>query len=166
MRSRLPTRGFTLIELMVTVAIAVILLGLAAPAFERMINSMRLRSASYDLVSDLLTSRSEAIRRNGAVTITPVSSSSSGWTSGWAATAGVADKVADRAGLPDALLLVVTDADGSALNTIALGADGRVSGASTPVQIEVQHTGVAQSSWSCIRLDATGRAAAKKGQCS
>jgi hypothetical protein len=75
------------------------------------------------------------------------------------------DKVADRSGLPDALVFAVTDADGAALGTITLGADGRVSGAPTPVQIQVQNSAVAQASWSCIRLDATGRASAKKGQC-
>lgn len=165
----MPSRrhGFTLIELLVTITIAVILLGIAAPSFVTLVNSQRLRAASYDLVSDLLISRSEAIRRNATVTITPSSSSSSGWKNGWAATAAAGvDKVADRSGLPDALLFAVTDANGNALGTLALGADGRVSGAATPVQIQVKNSAVDTSKWSCIRLDATGRASAKKGQCS
>jgi type IV fimbrial biogenesis protein FimT len=166
MRSRLPERGFTLIELLVTMAIAVILLGIAVPSFVSFINSQRLRGASYDLVSDLLASRSEAIRRNGTVTITPVALDSSAWKNGWTATAGAAaTTVATRTGLPDAILFAVTDADGAALNTLTLGGDGRISGASTPVQIQIKNNALTQSSWSCVRLDATGRASAKKGQC-
>ena len=167
MRKRSTARGFTLIELMVTITIAVILVGIGVPSFVTLVNSTRLRSASYDLVSDLLTSRSEAIRRNGAVTITPVASSSSGWKNGWTATAGAASTtVTTRAGLPDALLFVVTDGNGATLDTLTLSGDGRISGASVPVQIQVKNSALAQAKWSCVRLDATGRASAKKGLCS
>lgn len=60
-------RGFTLIELMVTIAISAILAGLAAPSFQDLIASNRLKSHASSLLSSLLLARSEAIKRNSRV---------------------------------------------------------------------------------------------------
>jgi type IV fimbrial biogenesis protein FimT len=57
-------RGFTLVELMITVAIAAIVLTLAVPSFEWTINSNRLSGSANELVNALHTARIEAIRRN------------------------------------------------------------------------------------------------------
>ena len=52
--------GFTLIELMVTIAIAAILATLAAPSFREYIVSQRIKNASFDLFTALTLARSEA----------------------------------------------------------------------------------------------------------
>lgn len=57
-------RGFTLVELMITVAVAAIVLTLAIPSFEWTINSNRLSGSANELVNALQTARIEAIRRN------------------------------------------------------------------------------------------------------
>ncbi len=57
-------RGFTLVELMITVAIAAIVLTLAVPSLEWTINANRLSAAANELVNALQTARMEAIRRN------------------------------------------------------------------------------------------------------
>ena len=56
--------GFTLIELMVAIAVAAILVALAIPSFETTINSGRLSSASNEMMAGLQSARMEAIRRN------------------------------------------------------------------------------------------------------
>jgi type IV fimbrial biogenesis protein FimT len=64
-------RGFTMTELMVTVGIAAILTAVAAPPLMAMIASQRVKTATFDLYSAMSYARSEAIKRNAVVTITP-----------------------------------------------------------------------------------------------
>jgi type IV fimbrial biogenesis protein FimT len=79
---RTPSRrGFTLIEMMVTIAVLVILLAVAAPAMQTFTASQRIKSGSFDLYSSLMYARSEAIKRRDAVTITPVVAGD--WGKGW-----------------------------------------------------------------------------------
>lgn len=54
-------RGFTLIELMMTIAIAAIIATMAAPSFIQMVRSNQLRSDTRDFVDLLSETRSEAI---------------------------------------------------------------------------------------------------------
>ena len=60
-------RGFTLIELMVVVAIVVILIAIAGPDFRNMIAATRVKNASFDVFSSLTHARSEAVTRNTTV---------------------------------------------------------------------------------------------------
>jgi prepilin-type N-terminal cleavage/methylation domain-containing protein len=62
-------RGLTLMELMVTVAILAILVALAMPSFNAYLAKGRLSGAAEALAQDLQLARSEALRRNDAVTI-------------------------------------------------------------------------------------------------
>lgn len=64
-------RGFTLIELMVTVALLAILAAMAAPSFTNLINSNRLAGAANDVVAALQMARMEAIRRGESVVLCP-----------------------------------------------------------------------------------------------
>lgn len=61
--------GFTLIELMVTIAIAAILAAIAAPSFSELIKSDRITAQANDLYSQLLFARSEAIKRGYPVIV-------------------------------------------------------------------------------------------------
>lgn len=63
--------GFTLIELMVTLAILVILVLLAVPSFRGLIEKSRLRGAADDVVNLIGVGRAEAIKRQRNVTIAP-----------------------------------------------------------------------------------------------
>lgn len=62
-------RGFTLIELMVTVSVLAIILGLAAPSFRDFILNNRLTAQINDLVADISYARSEAAVRGIRVTM-------------------------------------------------------------------------------------------------
>jgi type IV fimbrial biogenesis protein FimT len=70
-QSRRPQgrRGFTLIELMVVVAVAVLIISLAAPSFSEYIVTQRVRSIHAQLVTDIQYARSEAASRGQVVAI-------------------------------------------------------------------------------------------------
>jgi len=67
--TRTFARGFTLVELMIVVAVVAILLGLAVPSFYQVITNMKLTSYANNLVSSTLLARSEAINRNAVVSL-------------------------------------------------------------------------------------------------
>lgn len=73
-------RGFTLIEMMVAVAILAILLAIGIPAFGALIDNQRLDSSTDSLMRSVQFARGEATRRNRHVTMTPLGD---GWHSGW-----------------------------------------------------------------------------------
>ena len=60
-------RGFTIIELMVVVAIAAILIVAAAPSFSEFLSRRRVEGLTAELVTDLHYTRSEAVSRNESV---------------------------------------------------------------------------------------------------
>ncbi|WP_448478983.1 GspH/FimT family pseudopilin [Pseudoxanthomonas mexicana] len=63
--------GFTLIELVITLAVLAIIVTLALPAFTALINGNRLTAQANELVADLQSARMEAIKRNRPVTLCP-----------------------------------------------------------------------------------------------
>ncbi|MBL8264077.1 MAG: GspH/FimT family pseudopilin [Xanthomonadaceae bacterium] len=58
------SRGFSLIEMLVTLAVLAIVIGLASPLFTTMTNRNRLTGAANETVAAFQIARSEAIRRN------------------------------------------------------------------------------------------------------
>ena len=81
--------GFSLVELLVVLAIAGILAAAATPAFTSIINTNRLASASNELTATLQNARMEASRRGKRVVVCPsndgaVCSAGSRWK-GWVA---------------------------------------------------------------------------------
>lgn len=64
---RATARGFTLVELMVTIAVASVLVVIAVPSFRNLTVSNALTTASNDLVGALNLARIEAIKRNASV---------------------------------------------------------------------------------------------------
>ena len=61
------SHGFTLLELMVVLAIVAILTMLAAPSFTRLIQSITMSSTVNTFLADMRYARSESIRRGGGV---------------------------------------------------------------------------------------------------
>lgn len=80
-------RGFTLVELVVTLAVVSIIATSAVPAFINMVRSNRLISQVNDLVAALNFARSEAIKRATNVTICKRNANAQtcggNWSNGW-----------------------------------------------------------------------------------
>lgn len=78
--------GFTLIELMVTVAVVAILAAIAFPSFKSTLQSNQVSTATNDLIASFSLARSEAVRSNAGGGLC-ASSTGTGcgvdWNSGW-----------------------------------------------------------------------------------
>ena len=79
--------GFTLIELMVTVALAAIILTQAVPSFNALVQNNRLISQKNEFISTLNLARSEALKRGTRVTVCASSDQktcdTTDWEKGW-----------------------------------------------------------------------------------
>ena len=127
-RQDLKSSGFTLLELMVVLAIAAILVTLSAPAFNRLIKTTQMSSTVNTFLADMRYARTEAIRRGGWVVLcrsnnpeaalpTCVSSTDvagSGWVSGWI----VFYDVENNGGLTTTQPLLRVQSPNTALNSI------------------------------------------------
>ncbi|SEK68671.1 type IV fimbrial biogenesis protein FimT [Pseudoxanthomonas sp. GM95] len=69
MDRRSTTQGFTLLELMVAIAIAAILLSLALPSFQSTMRSNRLATTSNQFIAAIALARSDAIKTTRATGI-------------------------------------------------------------------------------------------------
>ena len=79
--------GFTLIEVMIVIAILSIFAGIAIPSFSTLIANNRMAGQANDFLSTLQFARSEAITRGRRISICPSTSgsacTSSAWNGGW-----------------------------------------------------------------------------------
>lgn len=81
--------GFTLIELMVTLAVAAVVLTLGVPSFQQTIQNNRLVTQANNLIAALNMARSEAIKRGTNVTLCKRNSAGTAcnnagnWEGGW-----------------------------------------------------------------------------------
>jgi type IV fimbrial biogenesis protein FimT len=147
-RLRVPrVRGFTIIELMVTVTIVAILLSIAAPSLGNLVRDQRVKTATFDVYSALTFARSEAIKRNADVQIVPVSGNTE-WASGWSIQVGGGTLKAQ-----DALSgLTISGPNGA----VTYQRDGRIAGAANETFVLLSSESAAVTA-RCVRLDLSGR---------
>ena len=74
--------GFTLIELMVTLAIAAVLMLVAIPSLTTFRRNAELTSITNTLVASINSARTEALKRGLSAMVVPVNNGSL-WTTGW-----------------------------------------------------------------------------------
>ncbi|MDD2919236.1 GspH/FimT family pseudopilin [Rhodoferax sp.] len=74
-----PQNGFTMIELVVAMAVLGILMAIAMPSFVETMGNSRIRSVAESVTSGLQFARSEAVRRNEKIRFS-LDSSTGNWT--------------------------------------------------------------------------------------
>jgi len=82
------THGFSLIELMITIALAGILMAVAAPSMQKMFKTNRVQTEASSFVGDLMLARTEAIKRGQNVSVCVSSNgvdclTTNTWNQGW-----------------------------------------------------------------------------------
>jgi type IV fimbrial biogenesis protein FimT len=93
--------GFTLIELVVTLAVLAVLIGLGVPSFREMIDESRMASQSNELIYTLRQARAQAVERAAPVTVTAINGD---WNQGWESLLDYDKNGSKTAGLADALM--------------------------------------------------------------
>jgi type IV fimbrial biogenesis protein FimT len=89
MSTRQNTAGFTLLELMIVLAIGALIMSMAVPSFRNSINNQRLVTATNELVMSFTLAKSEAIKRVVYVSVCKSSDGASctgggtSWNEGW-----------------------------------------------------------------------------------
>lgn len=114
-------RGFTLIELMVTIAIVAILAAIAFPSFQSSLRNNRASTATNELMASFALARSEAVRSaRGAGLCTSNDGTTCGgtWDDGWivwtdADSNGVPDRTIRYTQAHDQLSVTATSSAGS-----------------------------------------------------
>jgi type IV fimbrial biogenesis protein FimT len=140
-------RGFTIIEIIVVVAIMGVLLTIAAPSFVTFTSSQKVKTASFDLYAAMMFARSEAIKRKVNVT---VAAAGGDWKNGWtvqAAGVGTPLRIQDPLSgvtFSNTTTSVIYRLDGRLTSGAALG---------VLIQPETANTSIKNR---CIRVDLTG----------
>lgn len=81
-------RGFTLIELMITIAVLAVVIAIAAPSFTSVIQSNRTTALHHEILGALQLARSEAVKRRTDVIVCRSEDladcdKGTDWTDGW-----------------------------------------------------------------------------------
>lgn len=145
--------GFTLIELLIAVTVIGVLAAIATPSFNEVILTQRIKSTSFDLIASLSFARSEAIKQNGSVTITPTSAD---WANGWNITGPDGSTLRSQSSASSITITGPT--------SIVYGRSGRVSSGVGSVEID-DNGSLSSIQPRCITLDVTGIPRARLGSC-
>jgi type IV fimbrial biogenesis protein FimT len=149
-------RGFTLTEALIGVAIAATLATMSIPMLRSMLETYRVKTASFELFRTLNYARSEAIKRAAAVTVRP---SGTSWEGGWR----IFDETGRLIKLQPALSNGITIAGPGSL---VYEKDGRMPklGDTASFDIAVKEPGTGSPA-RCVRVDLAGKPLTSKGAC-
>lgn len=75
-----PSAGFTLVEMMIVLAIVAILLGVGLPSFNESMRDRRIGSMTSEFISSVYIARNESLTRRKTVQLAPLVT---GWETGW-----------------------------------------------------------------------------------
>ncbi len=153
---RSGTRGFTLTELLIVVAISAVLVAAALPSYNEFVRNQRVKTASFDLFSSLVQARSEAITRNAPVTVAPIITGTETWAGGWTVTIDAGRTELRR---QDAIVAITLTGPAG----LVYNGSGRLSTASGSFQLTGGSGG--GITMRCITVDLSGRPVTKAAAC-
>jgi type IV fimbrial biogenesis protein FimT len=157
MRRIAAGRGFTIVELMIVVAIVAVLAMVGLPSMRDLLKTNNMKTLSLDIYSSLALARSEAIKRNSASV--SMIAAGGGWQNGWTVTC--VDS-AGSCGGADVVLMSQEAVDsnvtltGPAGNIVSYGRDGRLTtpAVSFRITIGADHPSVPMR---CVEVSVSGR---------
>jgi len=149
-------KGFNVVELMIVLAIVGVLTAIAAPNMADMVRVQRVRTAAFDIVAGLTLARSEALKRNVSVTMTPAAG---GWANGWTSTDSNANVVQQQG--PFSCGSCTFTGPGS----VTYPSSGRLPVGSAAPEFAITSTNIDTSKFRCIDVDLSGRPVTKTGAC-
>ncbi len=161
-------RGFTLIEMLMTMAIAAILLTIGIPSFRYVTNSNRIAGELNGLLGDLQFARAEAIKEGRTVTVCVSSdgancANSTTWQSGWIVFSDPANLGGGGAG-GETILRVQAPFSGSDtfnasndVSFVTFNREGYATGMANGTLIEL-HDSTNTSAWTrCLLINLSGQ---------
>ena len=151
------SRGFTLIEMLVTLAIFAVLLMIAIPSMRPFLQSQSVKNASMDINSTVALARSEAIKRNAIVDVT--ANSATDWSRGW-----VVSQTTPAATIrkqPALNNIVITSSSGS----FSFDGNGRMTSTGSTFTIKPLNKAGSQPLCLTVTVGSTGRVESTKVTC-
>lgn len=160
-------RGFTLLELIITIAIFSIIAGVAVPGFQNLIEANRVTTQTNNFLSALKTARSEAVKRGGPVTVSAIGGD---FGDGWCLYEGTAGSDCDSVTTIRSVELgsksgISIDSDGT--SAIEFDDQGRLTSPNNEVEIALDPTDCdgAEGKRREISIGFGGRASSSRGDC-
>lgn len=141
-------RGFTMTELVVTLALAGILATVAVPSFQGIIAAQRARTYASALYATLAKARSEAITLNNNVTL---QAKAGGWQTGWQ----ILD--ANNNVLDDYTAAVNVTVAPGAPALVTYRASGRLPAAGLAPMFQISTQSGSTTDYQCVSVDLSGR---------
>ena len=172
--TRRGSRGFTLLELMFTLTVAGILLGVGVPSFIDFVRSNRAAANINELSSAFAIARSEAIRRGVNVTVHRSSDGATfgaDWADGWIVFVDTAASDTAAPGLGQVLQVWGEMQGDPAVTTVPGGVawvrftprGGARTSAGMPVTLTVELAGCSGEQLRTLELNTVGRATVARG---
>jgi type IV fimbrial biogenesis protein FimT len=151
--------GFTMVEMIMTVAVGAILLTIGIPSFRYVTNSNRIAAEINGLVGDLQFARSEAIKEGVPVSVCISTNGTSctggnNWKTGWIVISSAANTGVLRIQAPftSSDTFVAT----TAMGTITFNRDGYANGIANGSLIEL-HDSTNNHNWTrCLAINLSG----------
>lgn len=145
--------GFTLLELIAAIGVLGILAAVAVPSFKEIIASQRVKATSSSLFVSILRARSEAIKSNATVTLSPIGGD---WSNGWVAQNPLYPDITLERYEPKGEISI------SGPTNLQYKSSGRLASSVDPgFDISTDDT----SSQRCISISLSGQPVSKKGAC-